>query len=92
MEECDQNILNVFDQFGILYYFQQTDIHRCTHTHVTKGSIKGRKNSESLDFQVVFVKQNQSCAIKKFEMFLIKLTSLHLAQLYIFWKKVHGFQ
>ena len=52
----------------------------------TKRYPRGKKSSEKLHFQVVFLKQKCKSANKKFGMFLINFTLLYLIQLHIFWK------
>ena len=61
-EECNQKVGNVFDQFGIAIpcsatYFLEVSV-RFSLKVATKQSIRGKKNSQNLDFQAVFLKKN----------------------------------
>ena len=54
MEECDQKVCNAFNQFDITitcsgtYLSEVAD--RLSLKVATKGSLRGKKNSENLDF------------------------------------------
>ena len=57
----------------------------------TKGSVRGKKNSQNLDVYDVFLKQKGRSGTKLFKMCFINLAALYLVQLHIFWKLVHVF-
>ena len=88
--------LNVFDQFGITIPCSATFSlevgARISLKVATKGSVRGKKNSENLDFSVVFLYiAKRRSATFNVELFLINLASLYLAGLHIFVKSVHAF-
>ena len=54
MEECNQKVWNIFDKFGITIpcshiYFLEVGA-RLLLKVATKGFIRGKKNSENVDF------------------------------------------
>ena len=87
-EDWDQKNLCFSVDFGMLMSWATSDFlkvrARFSLKVATKGSARS-KNTENLDFYVVFPKQKRRSATKKFEMFLINLASLSLVQLHIFW-------
>ena len=59
VEECDQKVWNIFDQFDITIpflarYFLEVGV-RVLFKGATKGPIRGKKDSENVDFSVVFL-------------------------------------
>ena len=89
-EECDQDDWSVSDNFEIA-----TSCLAMYHLEVrapaslkagTKASLRGKKNSENLDFQATFLKQKRGSKTKKIDVSAIDLASLYLVQLRIFWK------
>ena len=80
MEECDQKVCNVSDQFGITIpcpsiYFLEVEA-RVLLKVATKVSPRGKTNSENSDFWVAFLKKKRRSATKTFEISLINLASL----------------
>ena len=57
----------------------------------TKGSLRGKKNSEKLDFTVAFPKEKRRSETKKCKLSLLNLPGSCLVQIRIFWKWVHTF-
>ena len=71
-------------------YFLQVSAHVSLKV-ATKGYFRGKKNSETLDIWLVFLKEKRRSAIKKIEVSLTNLALLSLAQQHILWKQVHVF-
>ena len=87
-EKYNQKVWNVFDQFGVgkpcsTTYFLQVGA-RNSLKLATKWFLRCKKSSENWAFQVALLNQERSNATKKFEMFLINLATMYLAELHIF--------
>ena len=90
MEECDQNIWNVFNQFDITISSVATYLvevgARVSLKVATKGSPRGKKKHGKFGFLGYFFNAKMEERDQKFEVFSINLTSPYLLQLHISWK------
>ena len=81
-EDCDQKFWNIFDQFAITIPCSDTCFlevgARLSLKVATKGSIRGKKNSENLEMKITFLKQKRRSPTKKIDVSLIHLELLAL--------------